>query len=132
MISKEKFSNLRIFFLVFIATIIFYRVAVILIGDRSVYIFDTEIHHLYFGIIFLIISGFIRFFSTNERLNKLDLIAFSIGTGTVIDEFIYIIFTPGDHYSYYSNVSIFGMIISTVVLIILLYFIFRRVADGKK
>ena len=57
---------------------------------------------------------------------------FSIGTGTVIDEFIYIIFTPGDHLSYFSNISVFGMILSSAVLIVLLYFIFRKVADGKK
>ena len=69
MISERKIENLKIFFVVFVATILFYRVVVMLIGDRSVYVFDTEIHHIYFGVLFLIISGFIRFFSTKDWLN---------------------------------------------------------------
>ncbi len=130
--SDQRIHNFKVFLLVFLGTVIFYRLLIQLIGDRSVYIFGTEIHHLYFGVILLLLTGFTRFFSVSNKLNNLDLILFGVGCGLVTDEFIYILFTPGDHSSYFSNISVYGAVISSLILTVLFYAIFRGIYYEKK
>ena|SRR3989338_8728598 len=128
-ISNQRWHNFKLFLLIFVSTIIFFRLIVSIIGNTSLYIFGTEFHHLFFGVILLMITGFIRFFSTNEKLNRLDLILFGVGTGMVVDQFVYIIFTLGDHLSYFSAVSLYGAIVFSIMLVAMFYFLFRRIAD---
>ena len=79
----------------------------------------------FIGILFVIISGFSRFFSHNKKLNLYDLELFAIGTGLIVDEYIFIVFTSGAHSDYFSSLSVIGTIIITGFFAIIFYSIYK-------
>ena len=113
------------FLSIFFATIFLVRVWVLIVQERSLFLFGSEIHHLFIGILFVIISGFSRFFSHNKKLNLYDLELFAIGTGLIVDEYIFIVFTSGAHSDYFSSLSVIGTIIITGFFAIIFYSIYK-------
>lgn len=120
------------FLSIFFVTIFLVRVWVLIVQERSLFIFGSEVHHLYVGILFVILSGFSRFFSHNKNLNLYDLELFAIGTGLIIDEYIFVIFTAGAHSDYFSSLSVLGTFIITGVFAIIFYSIYKLESYKKR
>lgn len=98
-----------LFFLLVIATVLITRVSIFLIPEVDIKIFNIIVHHFWFGIFLLVIGLFI----TREN-KKIKLIFYSIGTGLIIDEFIFILLGSGgdaQYWAVYSMVSVIALII---------------------
>ncbi len=115
MAKKELSKFLSIFFL----TIFLMRMGVFILQERSLFLFGKEIHHFFIGVALLIISGFSRFFSNDERFNKYDLLVFAVGVGLVADEITFLVLTEGAHQDYFSIVFFFVSLIITGLLSII-------------
>jgi hypothetical protein len=101
------------------------RILVLIVQEKSLMILGYEIHHMYPGIILVLISGFSRFFSKNWKINNFDLTIFAIGTGLIIDEAIFLIFTRGNHSDYFSLISNLGAIVLAATFAIIFYGIYK-------
>ncbi|MFB6294198.1 MAG: hypothetical protein ABEI97_00410 [Candidatus Nanohaloarchaea archaeon] len=114
------------FVLVFIGTIVAARLFFLFVGDPQVRLFGGEVHHFYVGIIVVLLAGFFRFFSTDERLNRIDLEVFAVGTGLIVDEYLFILATPDTPDYYFSPVGLGGGVVLAAVLIAVFYAVYRE------
>ncbi len=121
-LKKDFFT----FITAILITIFLSRILVWLIQERSLYLFGFEIHHFYLGVLLVMLAGFSRFFSKNKKLNKIDLIGFGIGNGLILDQFIFILFTNGNHTEYFSRFSILGSLGLIILVVVIYYFIFCK------
>ncbi len=117
----RKFSKfLSIFFL----TIFAVRALVLIVQEKSIVLFGSEIHHFYIGVVLVLLSGFSRFFSRDSNLSNYDLILFAVGTGLIVDEIAFLIFTSGLHQEYFSLISTVGSLVFAGLLSLLFYLVY--------
>src|SRR5258708_7977365 len=89
-----------------------------LIPDIYLFVGQTHVHHLNYGIFLLTITGYLSLIFANERLNEKLAIFFGIGLGLTFDEFALWLFLKDD---YYARASYEAIIIITVFLINVIY-----------
>lgn len=118
MLNKKK--EIMKFAAIFLLTIVFFRILVFFVGEKSLFITGREIHHFYLGVILVMICGILFFFSKLKKIKKYSLIFFAVGVGAIVDEFTYILFTNGTHTDYSSPISYIGVIILSILIILLL------------
>lgn len=112
----------NLFYLVFLITIFLIRLWVIIFPERDTYFLGFLIHHLWYGIILLLIS----FFIPRKSIFKIYLSA--IGLGFVIDQMIFMLLGAGRDKEYWALPSLLG----TIILIISIYPLRRKIIDFLK
>ncbi len=97
-------DNLILFFAWMIGTIVFVRVYILFFPQTNLYIFGSNVHHLYFGTSMLLV------------LNVTDIVGLKgweflvlsgIGSGLVLDQLVYLVASNGGHKAYFTP-SLFG------------------------
>jgi len=104
------------FIIITLLTIIFTRIRIWFIPNDSFIFFDNW-HHIYYGILLLVIVLIM-----DKKLHHVLLIPFSISVGLILDELTFIlpmIYSHGKE-AYFSFPSVFG-----IFVLILIIFIFR-------
>lgn len=89
------------------------------------YIFykEVHIHHLVFGIILLLIAGFIRIPEKNNYLVRLSSILYGIGAALTLDEFaIWLRLDPNAYFGPEGRISIDAVIIFTMIILLTLWY----------
>lgn len=86
-----------------------------------------NIHHLYTGVVILVIALFpILFSQLNQNLEKYCYLGVGVGLSLIIDEWLYLIATDGSNSSYWLDISWYGawvmMSMVTLYLMLLTYF----------
>ena len=102
--------NKKIFTIFFALTVIAIRFGIFLFPNKDLIISGIEIHHIWIGLIILVLGCFIK--------NKLKIVAIAIGLGLVADEFIFMLLCNGQNEEYWSHYSISGACILALVILI--------------
>lgn len=118
--------DFELFSLSLVLTIIVSRIWNIVLGNVSLYLFDAKIHHAYIGILLILFTGFSAFYIKKEKIKRIDLTLFGIGTGLILDEFTFLVFTPDTHPYYFKDVSVFGVFTMSLISLILFYTIYHK------
>ena len=103
-----------------IATFTLLRLYLYFSPDTDLNVAGYNIHHLFSGLLLIAAGGIpLAVFHGSARNLKLPLIAFGIGLGMALDEWVYLIATDGTNASYLLPVSFWGGVI--VVALACLY-----------
>lgn len=89
------------------------------------YIFykDVHIHHLVFGIILLLVAGFIRIPAQNNNLVRISSILYGIGAALTLDEFaIWLRLDPKAYFGPEGRISIDAVILFTMIILLTLWY----------
>lgn len=86
---------------------------------RYVFIKGVHIHHLNFGIIILVIVGFIALYDIRPGTHRRLAILYGIGLGLTFDEFALWLKLSDD---YYARISYDAIIIISLILLNIIYF----------
>ena len=100
------------FYLVILSTVVFMRIAVMLVPNIDITIFGLIIHHLWFGILVAGIGYMMR-----KKNKQLSLYLIAIGVGLFIDDLIFILLGGGGDVEYWALPSLVG----TTLLMLFLY-----------
>ncbi len=85
---------------------------------QSIYVQDTHIHHLVFGILLLLIAGFIRIPQFGSRLVRFSSILYGIGAALTLDEFsLWLKFDPDVYFGKEGRISIDAVILFSGILL---------------
>lgn len=107
----------------FLTTFVLARLTVYLIEahilpDFYLFVGQTHVHHLNYGIFLLSITGYLSLIYNNEKMNELLAIFYGIGLGLTFDEFALWLHLQDD---YYARVSYEAIIVITIILINVIY-----------
>jgi peptidoglycan/xylan/chitin deacetylase (PgdA/CDA1 family) len=89
------------------------------------YIFykNVHIHHLVFGVILLLIAGFIRIPETNNKLVRVSSILYGIGAALTLDEFaIWLRLDPNAYFGRAGRISIDAVVVFTLIILLTLWY----------
>ncbi len=88
------------------------------IPTRTIYIHQIHIHHLVFGIILLIIAGFIRIPQFGKELMRLSSILYGMGAALTLDEFsLWLRFNPDAYWGPQGRLSIDAVILFILIML---------------
>jgi VanZ family protein len=104
----------NIFYLLFLATILAIRTWVFFFPQRKLIIDGTTIHHFWTGLLLALVAILLSRSCTS--CTKLSLILFSVGSGLVADESIYIALGGRTVSEYWAISSVIGAIVMAVVV----------------
>ncbi|MFB6182676.1 MAG: hypothetical protein ABEI78_01295 [Candidatus Nanohaloarchaea archaeon] len=107
-----------------ISAILVSRLWYIVFGGVSVYLFRSEIHHIYLGILILMFAGFSGFFLNDGDKRIYDLVLFGFGSGLVVDELFSFVFTPDTAGFYFKPVSFYGALVFAGFSLIIFFLIY--------
>lgn len=119
--EEPRFLILTSFLLTFIAT----RITVYWINAENppkylgnVYIHNVHIHHLVFGIILLLIAGFIRTPQFGRSLVRVSSVIYGCGAALTLDEFaLWLRFNPDSYFGPEGRISIDAIVIFGLILL---------------
>ena len=119
LLSFERYKNKPFYFIIILVLTIFItRIITYYILDPNILLFGFELHHLYYGIILLIITSIMSVFNKNDKISS---ILYAISLGLIIDEFEYALKGFGDINKYAATlpsvIVITLLIILTIVII---------------
>lgn len=135
-IIKKKFE-IYLFVGFLIGGLFLPRFIVFLFPGLSAIIFDFEVHHLYWGVLLIIIFLLPLIFSCHfhpdhSRFFVLNFIFVGFGIGLVIDEFVFL-FTGGTSDSdYWQDISLIFSIFFLIIIIVWILILYRRLKKYKK
>jgi len=143
--KPQLIKPLIYFFIIGFLTIVFFRISQFILlekgvpnEERSLIIFNVEVHHLisgYFGLLlllpFIVYSSRKRFrkVKSNHLNNIIKLISFVL-LSFMIDQSTYFLFLDLDDLSYFSPTSLYGSIL--LLLIIIIYIYLKKTYDSNK
>jgi hypothetical protein len=119
-------QTLLLIVLPMLATVISLRLYLHLVQVRHIYPGGYLVHHLFIGMLIEIPAAFLLAFGTRHRL--LARVALGVGTGLILDEFVYLVATKGSDADYVSRLSLVGAIVflsAAVVFLLVLYALHR-------
>ena len=106
----------------FLGTYILIQLLVTLFPDFAFHAKGYHIHHYTYGIILLLVFGYIGLWTKSTRMKYFCALAYGIGAAFIIDEaFIWFTLNPADGYQDYDLAFFVGAIFLGVVLAPLLY-----------
>jgi hypothetical protein len=105
-----------LFFIVFLATILVTRIALYIRPTASPTIDGFRLHHYMYGIVIAIIGVLCK-----------NIVVFSIGLGLLIDEIPYLIIHGKTHKDNYSEKSLAGVLILTLIVLLARNFLIKIV-----
>ncbi len=105
-------TRAKIMVISLIATFLVIRVWLFFYPNADFNVAGYNIHHLYTGLILIIIGGIpLILFSDSKRILDLATAIFGIGLSLALDEWVYLIATDGSNLSYFFPISLWGGII---------------------
>ncbi len=106
------------------------RVYLHLFPATNLYIASYNIHHLFSGILLMVVGGFPAIlWSGSSRYLDAAVICFSAGLAMVLDEWVYLIATDGSDQAYLQPLSFWGALVMLAVVLVyigFLYLLLRR------
>ncbi|HSW97447.1 MAG TPA: polysaccharide deacetylase family protein [Candidatus Saccharimonadales bacterium] len=125
--KEARFLVLVFFTLTFVlARIIVYGITYHLLPSFPfAYIFykEVHVHHLVFGIILLLIAGFIRIPAQNNHLIRISSVLYGIGAALTLDEFaIWLRLDPNAYFGPEGRISIDAVILFTMIILLTLWY----------
>lgn len=114
-----------IVFLSFLLTFIIARSYVYITANdimdlpSAVFVGNTHVHHLNFGIIILVVSGFVALYDITPKVHRQLAIFYGIGLGLTFDEFALWLRLQDD---YYASITYDAIITISVILLNIIYF----------
>lgn len=119
--EEPRFLILTSFLITFILT----RITVYAINSShppkylgNVYVHSIHIHHLVFGIVLLLIAGFIRIPQFGPKLVRFSSVIYGVGAALTLDEFsLWLRFNPNSYFGPEGRISIDAIIIFTVIVL---------------
>ena len=109
-----------------LATVISLRLYLHLVHVRHIYPGGYLVHHLFVGLLILIPAAFLLAFGTRRRV--LARVGLGVGTGLILDEFVYLVATKASDADYVSRLSLVGatILISLAVILLLVLYALHR------
>lgn len=107
-------NNLKkedLFYLLILLTILVTRISIILVPEVDIKLSNIIIHHFWFGVILIVLG----FFISKKRVDSKILI-YGIGTGLIIDQFVFMLLGAGQDKEYWALPSLLGTIIIAVII----------------
>jgi hypothetical protein len=130
-ITKHRRGIPFIILVSFLITFIISRTVIYLVDaeifpDLYLFVGETHVHHLNYGIFLLSVSGFLGLALPEFKRRSILAIIFGIGLGLTFDEFALWLFLQND---YYARISYEAIIVISLVLINIVYFpdLWRRI-----
>jgi hypothetical protein len=121
-------QTLLLILLPMLATVISLRLYLHLVHVRHIYPGGYLVHHLFVGLLIQIPAAFLLAFGTRYRV--LARVALGVGTGLILDEFVYLVATKGTDADYVSRLSLGGSIILVSAAVIFLLVLYALDRDG--
>jgi len=88
------------------------------IPNKNVVIHEIHIHHLVFGIILLLIAGFIRIPQFGRSLFRLSSILYGMGAALTLDEFaLWLRFNPDVYWGPQGRISIDAVVLFILIML---------------
>ncbi len=114
-------------FLILVSTFVSFlatRLFVVLFPTRSLFIKGYHIHHFFFGIILICITGWVALVSDRKSLQRLSAVIYGIGLGMLLDEIGLLLTcgTIGIGCDYWHRTSYDFFIIAIVLFLAAIYF----------
>jgi hypothetical protein len=109
-----------------LATVITLRLYLHLVHVRHIYPGGYLVHHLFLGALIEVPAAFLLAFGTRYRV--LARVALGVGSGLILDEFVYLVATKASDADYVSRLSLVGSIIlisAAVIFLLVLYALHR-------
>ena len=116
-------KRLLLFVASFILTLVVLRVSLFFFPRANLYLFGYNIHHFFTGSLLVIVCTLFFLF---EIITPVVIVGMGTGSAFVIDETVYLIATDGSDGSYFSRVSVVGMIILALIVITAVMLIYRH------
>ena len=136
--SINRHKDLIFLYFIVILTVLVSRILVILLPNVSFFLNDFEIHHILTGVFVLLISIITIIVYRDIKINKyifyLLLIITGFGIGLIIDEFTFLLYRGVTNEEYWSNISIYGLILLFICFSIFYFSLYlyikkNRIAD---
>lgn len=101
-----------------IATVVGLRIYLYLYPSTNLNIGTVNIHHLYLGAFFLVLTVILLM---SSMTNVLVILLAGISSGLVLDELVYLIATDGSDLAYLSSISLWGAVALTLTALFSVY-----------
>jgi hypothetical protein len=112
-----------------LATFVALRLYLHLVHVQHLYPGGYLVHHLFLGVLIVLPATFLLAFGPPQRpVRILSLVLVGIGSGMILDEFVYLVATKGTDQDYVSRVSLLGAIvcISLAAALLLVVYLLHR------
>lgn len=105
--------TLRLLLVPLIGSVLVLRLYLHLVNeDTDLIVLGHEVHHLFTGILIALPAAFaLAFGVATPRAHDVATVALSIGSGLILDEFVFLIATPGTNAAYVQNTSVVGAVV---------------------
>ncbi|MGA2348708.1 MAG: hypothetical protein ABSF93_22050 [Candidatus Sulfotelmatobacter sp.] len=120
-------QTLLLILLPMLATAISLRLYLHLVHVRHIYPGGYLVHHLFVGLLIQVPAAFLLAFGTRYRV--LARVALGIGSGLILDEFVYLVATKASDADYVSRPSLVGAIILVSLAVIFLFVLYALHRD---
>lgn len=103
------------------------RIVLLLSPTSNFDIAGTNIHHLFTGILLLVVAGIPLVLGRGHgHVRKALNLVFGAGLALVLDEWVYLIVTDGSDMSYLTPVSLWGGVVMTALTAVYIWTLSRR------
>lgn len=99
------------FYLLVVGTIFVIRISIMIIPNVDFMIFNKIMHHFWLGVV-LLITGLI----IPKNKESLKIILYGIGSGLIIDQFVFMVLGSGGDTEYWSVSSLLGAVGGAIIL----------------
>ncbi len=108
------------------------RVYLHLFPATNLYIASYNIHHLFSGILLMVVGGIPAvLWSGCSRYLDVAIICFAAGLAMVLDEWVYLIVTDGSDRAYLQPLSFWGALVMLTVVLAYIIFLYQLVRRSK-
>jgi hypothetical protein len=122
-------QTLLLILLPMVATVSGLRLYLHLVHVRHIYPGGYLVHHLFVGLLIQVPAAFLLAFGTRYRV--LARAALGIGSGLILDEFVYLVATKGSDADYVSRLSLAGAIILVSLAVSFLFVLYALHRDER-
>lgn len=88
--------------------------------DTDLIIAGREVHHLFTGLLFVLVPAWLLAYGLTGSARDLALVTLGAGSGTVLDELVFLIWTAGTNQDYVGKTSVRGAVGATAVAVVVL------------
>lgn len=106
---------------------------------KDTYFHNMHIHHLVYGILLLLIAGFIRIPQFGQKLVRISSVLYGIGAALTLDEFsLWLRFNPNAYFGRQGRISIDAVLIFTLFIVMAIFYgefwkrVFVAIFSAKK
>ena len=113
---KVDRNRMLVFMVSMIGVFVLLRISLQLSPNSNFNVADYNIHHLFTGLIFIVIGGVpLAIAHIGKKLGLLATSIFGLGLGMALDEWVYLITTDGSDQSYLLPISFWGGVAAIAV-----------------